>query len=231
MWACFAKGRYRAFRPAGAVLLAWSAWMGFRSLREVWLVAILAAVIIAETYGESSFEEEETERLEPGPVLRPSMRIATAITVLLLLVAGASVWSLSSRGLLDQVAQNFPIGAAKYIRANHLQGPLLNELSWGGFLIYAVPEVLPSMDGRTNVHSQAEILRADALWNGEAGWEKRPELESANLVISNHSWPLAALLRNDRRFRVVYEDGTAVLFQAVRSERANHEPAPERPPL
>lgn len=231
MWACFALGRSRAFRPAWAVLLAWSAWMGFRSLREVWLVAILAAVIIAETYGESSFAEEQTERLEPGPVLRPSLRMATAITVLLLLVAGASVWSLNSHGLLDQVALNFPIGAVKYIRAHHLQGPLLNELSWGGFLIYAVPEVSPSMDGRTNVHSQAEILRADALWNGEAGWEKRPELQSANLVISNHSWPLAALLRNDRRFRVVYEDGTAVLFQAVRPDRANREPAPERPPL
>ena len=71
------------------------------------------------------------------------------------------------------------------------------------------------MDGRTNVHTQDEIVNALPLWNGEHGWQDRPELQHANLVISNHSWPLALLLRSDPRFRLVYEDKTAVLFQAV----------------
>ena len=51
MLACFALGRSRPFRPAWAVLLAWAAWMGFRSLREVWLIAILSEVIIAKISG------------------------------------------------------------------------------------------------------------------------------------------------------------------------------------
>ena len=107
------------------------------------------------------------------------------------------------------------LGAVAYIHQNHLEGPLLNELSWGGFLIYAVPDIPVAMDGRTNVHTQDEIVHALPLWNGEHGWQERPELQRANLVISNHSWPLALLLRSDPRFRLVYEDKTAVLFQAV----------------
>ncbi len=231
MLACFTLGRARSLRSAWAVLLAWSAWMGFRSLREVWLVAILSAVIIAKTQGERASSAEQSQPPEKTPALHASMRLAVSVTVFLLLLAGASIWSLTSKGLLRQVAENYPVGAVSYIHRHHLQGPMLNELTWGGFLIYAIPEIPPSMDGRTNVHTQAEILGAFPLWNGEPGWEKRPELQSANLVISNHSWPLASLLRNDPRFKVVYEDRTAVLFEAVHGEKTTAPPASPKPLL
>lgn len=207
MLGCFAFGRIRPFRPVWALLLAWSAWMGFRSLREVWLVAILSAVLIA-TLG----EENNTE---PAKKLALSMRVALPVSVFLVLLGGASIWPLSSKLLLRQVEAKYPLGAAAYIRQNHLQGPMLNELSWGGFLIYAVPDVPVSLDGRTNVHTQDEILRSFPLWNGQTGWQNRIELQRANLVISDHSWPLAFLLRRDPRFRIAYEDRTAVLFEAV----------------
>jgi hypothetical protein len=131
---------------------------------------------------------------------------------------------LSSKGLLRQVAETYPVGAVEYIHRNHLHGPLLNELSWGGFLIYSVPEIPASMDGRTNVHSQDEILRAYPLWNGEMGWQNRPELQRANLIISNHWWPLVLLLRSDPRFRVAYEDRTSVLFEAVHADKTGDQP-------
>ena len=119
--------------------------------------------------------------------------------------------------------------AVSYIHRNHLQGPLLNELSWGGFLIYAVPEIPPAMDGRTNVHTQDEILSALPLWNGDAGWQNRPELQRANLIISDHSWRLASLLRGDPRFRVAYEDTTSVLFEAVHPKKQETQSTSERP--
>lgn len=225
MLACFALGRSRRFRPAWGVLLAWSAWMGFRSLREVWLVAILSVVIIAGSGG----EEDQVPERNPG--IGWPMRVAVAAAVLICLLTGASVWSLSSMRLLRQVAETYPVGAVSYIHRNHLQGPLLNELSWGGFLIYAVPEIPPCMDGRTNVHTQDEILRARPLWNGESGWAGRPELQHANLVLSNHWWPLAVLLRSDPRFRVAYEDRTSVLFVAVHAERTNNQPVTQTPAL
>ena len=212
MLACFSLGRSRQFRYAWSILLAWAAWMGFRSLREVWLVAILSAVIIASARGDEEQASEKIVRTSPG------MRLAVGATVFVVLIVGASYWSLSSKKLLQQVSEIYPLGAVGYIHQNHLQGPLLNELSWGGFLIYAAPEIPVSLDGRTNVHSQDEILHSFPLWNGEAGWQNRPELQHANLIVSNHEWPLALLLRSDPRFRIAYEDRTAVLFQAVHPE-------------
>ena len=208
MLACFALGRSSRLRPAWVVLLGWSAWMGFRSLREVWIVTILSVMIIATP------RREEDQPVKPVRTSL-SLRLAVATAVALILLTGGVLWSVSSQKMLRQVADAFPLGAVGYIHQNHLQGPLLNELSWGGFLIYAVPDIPVAMDGRTNVHSQDEIVNALPLWNGEHGWQERPELQHANLVISNHSWPLALLLRSDPRFRLVYEDKTAVLFQAV----------------
>jgi len=213
MLACFALGRTERLRSAWVVLLGWSAWMGFRSLREVWLVTILSVMIIA-----SPRKEEEPSSERPART-NLSMRLAVATAVALILLGGAVTWSANSQRMLRQVADSFPLGAVNYIHQNHLQGPLLNELSWGGFLIYALPEIPVAMDGRTNVHSQDEIVRALPLWNGDPGWQNRPELERANLVISSPAWPLAVLLRSDPRFRVAYEDKTAVLFEAVRGDQ------------
>lgn len=225
MLACFALGRTARLRPAWVVLLGWSAWMGFRSLREVWLVTILSVAIIAmprqEKEGNAGQPSDKADRNSLA------MRLAVAFSIALILLGGAAAWSISSQRMLRQVADSFPLGAVHYIHQNHLQGPLLNELSWGGFLIYSLPEIPVAMDGRTNVHSQDEIVHALPLWNGERGWQQRPELLRANLVISNPAWPLAILLRTDPRFRLVYEDKTAVLFQSVEAANGQNPPAPQ----
>jgi len=221
MLACFALGRSRPFRPVWGVLLAWSAWMGFRSLREVWLVAILSAVIV------SGYRSEEGPASGENARIPMTMRLVVAATLLVALLTGARAWNLSSKRLLNQVAETYPVGAVSYIHRNHLQGPLLNEMSWGGFLIYAVPEIPPSMDGRTNVHTQDEILRALPLWNGEPGWQNRKELQDANLILSNHWWPLTVLLRSDPRFRLAYEDKTSLLFEAVHPPKTDERVGPK----
>ena len=221
MLGCFALGKIRPFRPVWALLLGWSAWMGFRSLREVWLIAILSVVVIC------SSQAEEEQAAETNVGISMSTRLAVAATVVLIQMAGATVWPLSSQKLLRQVAQNYPLGAANFIQRNHLKGPMLNELTWGGFLIYSVPDIPVAMDGRTNVHSQDEIFRTFPLWNGTAGWHDRPEVQNANLIISDHQWPLAFLLRSDPRFRIAYEDDTAVLFEAVHPEKSENPALPQ----
>jgi hypothetical protein len=215
MMGCFALGRMRRLQPAWAVLLGWSAWMGFRSMREAWLVAVISVAVIA-----ISRPDEAAAEIKLSTRITASMRLAVATTVLLLLVAGASYWHMTSQVLLRRVSQAYPLGAVAYIHKHDLQGPLLNEFSWGGFLIYAVPNIPVAMDGRTNVHTQDEVLRAMSLWKGEAGWQNQPELRRANLVIGSHWWPLTGLLRKDPYFKVVYEDMVSVLFEAVHSDEA-----------
>ncbi|MFL6436267.1 MAG: hypothetical protein ACJ71Q_01715 [Terriglobales bacterium] len=222
MLGCFALGRMRRMQPAWAVLLGWSAWMGFRSMRGAWLVAVISVAVIALRRTEEESPERSQSTRTPA-----SMRLAVATTVLVLLVAGAAYWHMSSQNLLRRVSQSYPLGAVAYIHGHNLQGPLLNEFSWGGFLIYSIPNIPVAMDGRTNVHTQEEVLRATSMWKGEPGWQNQPELRKANLVIASHWWPLTALLRKDPRFHVVYEDLVSVLFEAAHDDQtsASSQPA------
>lgn len=209
MMGCFALGRIRPFRPLWAVLLAWAAWMSFRAMREADLVVIFSVAIIALRWGQEEAGDHASYRLGT------QMRFAVGLAIVVALVAAAAIWPFSSQKLLSEVGGQYPLAAAKNIRKNNLQGPLLNEFSWGGFLIYALPEIPVAMDGRVNVHGQDNVLNGLSLWKGEEGWQSRPELENANLVIGSRAWPLTGLLRSDPRFKLIYEDPLAVLFQRV----------------
>jgi hypothetical protein len=209
MMGCFALGRLRPFRPAWAVLLAWAAWMGFRTMREIDLLVIISVAVISLRAGQEEAADRASFRLTA------QMRFAVALALIVELLAAAVSSPYNSQKLLAQVGGQYPLAATKYIRKNHLQGPLLNEFTWGGFLIYALPEIPVAMDGRVNVHGQDAVLKELSLWNGEPGWQNQPELESANLVIGGHAWPLTGLLQSDPRFKLIYEDPVSALFQRV----------------
>jgi hypothetical protein len=111
------------------------------------------------------------------------------------------------------VAGSFPEAAASFVEQHHLPGPLLNDLSWGGYLIWRLPQLPVAIDGRTNVHGDDRIREFYNLWTGKPGWASDPELARANLVITPRVSAIAALLRTDPRFMVAYQDVQAVVFQ------------------
>ena len=112
-----------------------------------------------------------------------------------------------------QVAGNFPEGASRFVEQHHLTGPLLNDLSWGGFLIWRLPQLQVAIDGRTNVHGDDRIQEFADLWTGKPGWASDAELAQAKLVITPSVSAIASLLRTDPRFAVAYQDVQAVVFQ------------------
>jgi hypothetical protein len=97
-------------------------------------------------------------------------------------------------------------------------GPMFNPFGWGGYLIFHLPQVPVSMDGRTMVHGEERIVRhADTLL-GRGDWKNDPELTQARLVILPRKGPLATLLATDPRFRLVYEDQVAAVFTGAGAE-------------
>ncbi len=106
----------------------------------------------------------------------------------------------------------FPVQAVKFIKSSQLPGPLYNSLDWGGYLIWSLPELPVAVDGRTNLRGDERIASSVATWEGRIAWEKSPELLRARLIIAQAGKPLTYLIRGDPRYRLVYEDMTAVVF-------------------
>jgi hypothetical protein len=107
------------------------------------------------------------------------------------------------------------------VKQNHFPGPLYNNFDWGGYLIWSLPELPVSIDGRGNVHGDLRIIRSIRTWAGYPGWDLDPELANACLVIAELGRPLTSHLRHDARFKLVYEDDTAAVFVSATGNPGN----------
>lgn len=204
--AAVALGRIRSLKPLWAVMFLWAAFSGFHAERDMWLTTVISLCILAQYAAE----------VEPNaaPVQR-RVWLAALACVLLFFIARFKT-APSNPQLQSLVASELPLGAVAYIHVHHLQGPIFNNFDWGGFLIYALPDMPVAIDGRTNVHGQAEIARSLQTWNAWGmDWEDDPLLMRANLVICPPDFALTYALRLDPHFRIVFTDNRVVLYQRV----------------
>ncbi len=204
MAAAFVLGRREPIKPLWVILLVWSAISAFKMERDIWVVATIAVAMIA------------SQNQELGPRPKESSRLWLYGSVGVLIVVFAMLERVpTNKDLLAIIVNRFPVGAVAYVHEKHLTGPIFNDYTWGGFLIYALPELPVSIDGRTNVHGQDEVGMSLATWDLRPGWDQNPQLNKANLVFGPFDKALTNYLRKDPHFKVVFDDGVCVLFQRV----------------
>jgi hypothetical protein len=193
--------------------------MSFHAERDLWLVTTIASALIAQ-YAAQEFPD--------SPPVHRRVWLGALACILVVMVVRFQKGP-SNRDLSGLVGNKLPLGAVAYIHEHHLQGPIFNDFNWGGFLIYALPEMPVVIDGRTNVHGQDEISRSLQTWNvfGD-DWYDDPLLQQANLVIGDPQYALTYALRVDPHFKEVFRDRTAVLYQRVLPPRLMPEEHPKQ---
>jgi len=204
VWAAFVLGRKREARPFPALMFITGIFLSFRSARDVWFVVISAIAIIASSRPPPSIGD----RLK---INKAQILVATSV-VGLMVVLLVRKHKLTEDGLADAMAKIFPTAAVEIVKTRGYSGPIYNHYNWGGYLIWNLPHLLVSMDGRANFHGDERAERSFKTWNGEHDWADDPELAQARLVIADVNMPLASLLRFDKRFELVYEDSLAAVF-------------------
>ena len=204
--AAMALGWSRNLRPLYLVLLAFSVVIGFRSIKDAWLLALISIALIA-----ASLRSETDEENGPGSFTTKN-QFALAICVIAVLAVAWRRYDINASWIEMSLAGRYPEAAVRYVEAHHLQGPLYNDFTSGGYLIWRLPSIPVSMDGRTNVHGDERVKAyADSL-RGLPGWENDPDLAQANLIIWPTKSPLPGLLRCDPRFKQVFSDPQATVF-------------------
>ncbi len=198
----------KPIRPLWVVLLIWATCSAFRMERDIWLVTTVAAVLLATP----------SSRKDPREQISNRVWIYGTVGILIAVLLSIKVLP-SNKYMAGLLAIELPVGAVAYVHEHHLSGPLFNDYDWGGFLIYALPEIPVAMDGRTNVHGQDEVGRSINTWMLRPGWNYDPLLVNANLVIGTPRKALTNYLRHDEHFKAVFDDGVAVVFQRVKPGR------------
>ena len=192
----------RRFQPFETVLLGFAAFLAFRSQRDVWVMAVVGAVILASTIPGSEKAAIRLPRLAMG---------LAALAAAMVVLAGFRVMRVNNAQLETLLAKNMPVSAVEAVRAKGYAGPLYNDYTWGGYLIWAL-RMPVSIDGRQNLYGDQRIDRSVATWSAEPDWATDAQLMKAGLVIGPVKAPLNQVLRMDSRFQLAYEDKVAAVF-------------------
>jgi hypothetical protein len=70
-----------------------------------------------------------------------------------------------------------------------------------------------SIDGRVNLYGDARLQRYVGAWLGQSDWANNPELKKARTILLDRNCALASILHSDQRYRLVYQDDLASIFQ------------------
>jgi hypothetical protein len=177
--------------------------VAYRTMRDAWFVAIPAAACIAD------FPAAEAE-CDAAENWMENLGVAAAVVVLLLVISRGT--DFTSRDLDRAISSEYPVNAVNFLRRNPQPGPLYNNLGWGGFLMWYMPDYPVAIDGRNDLYGDELDQLFYASQSAEAGYTTDPYLNEAGVVLLASDLPLAKILTADPRFKLIYQDSLAMVF-------------------
>ncbi len=185
------------------LLLIFTSFVAFRTMRDAWFQCIAAVACIADVI----FVEGDSEARET-----PLQLAGVLAAVVLVLAIGARSVDFNDRGLRRSIASMFPVDAVNYLEQNHAHGPVWNIFDWGGFLSWYMPQYPVAIDGRTDLYGDEMTERFYKTEQGDVGYREDPYLNESGIVLLRTRDGLVPLLENDYRFRKAYQDKIATVF-------------------
>jgi hypothetical protein len=211
--AAWALGRRRERSAFDVILLATVSFLALRARRDVWFAVLGALAVLATATATATATAGRADQpAARGSRLRWSRRVIVALCVGVVLVVASGRLDLSQSHLEAKVAAVYPARAAAVVEERGYRGPLFNAYGWGSYLIWRLPAMKVSIDGRADLHGPERIRRNTDTLCGLRGWDSDADLDGANTVILGTDLALTALLRRDRRFTIVHEDDVAAVF-------------------
>ncbi len=113
--------------------------------------------------------------------------------------------------------KSFPVAA---VRMLHLDAStrIFTYDQWGDYLIYRLyPETKVFMDGRSDFYGSEFNQKYLDVITVNYGWEKTLAHFGVDTILMPPGTPLAGALKESARWRVVYDDGVAVVFRSQKT--------------
>lgn len=177
--------------------------LAFRTMRDAWFVCVSAAACMAD-FPANEAEKDNSENWFEN--------VGVAAAVAILLVALAPSLDFNQRALDRTISSVYPVNAINFLRRNPVPGPLYNNLNWGGFLMWYMPQYPVAIDGRNDLYGdELDKLFYDSQ-SAQNSYLTDPYLNEAGLVLLDSKLPLAKVLTVDPRFQLIFHDETATVY-------------------
>jgi hypothetical protein len=181
-----------------------------RSARNLSIFCLVAVLLLADHLRVPTFRSDHV-----------TSRLPIRITASLLALVAASYFcaQAASTGFAFQATAektNYPRAAVSYLAENHLPPKILNDYTFGGYMIWRLyPEYQVYVDGRADLYGDEFLMQYVEIYN--ATFDPRPFLDQnrINTVIVAPSTGLATAMQSLTAlpdWRLEYRDDRAVIF-------------------
>ena len=197
------------------ILLAAGTWMAVGHIRMLVIFGILVAPTLSRQLANVWEKyEPEKDRILPNAVF-----IGLSLIAIVLAFP-------SRQNLMQQVEARSPVKALDYIRTHQLSGLMLNDYTYGGYLIWAAPEYPVMIDGRTDIYEWSGFLEQYARW--------ATSQEDPNLLLKKYNVNFCLLSAQSQMinimpllpdWKLVYSDDLARVFVKTPSQSSAPKPA------
>lgn len=170
--------------------------------RMIFVFGILTAPILSRLLSPlwDGYRSENDHALPNGILIASSFLIA--------------FWSFPRlQNLIRQVDQQSPVRAVEFIKTHHLSGNMLNDYTYGGYLIWAAPEHPVFVDGRSDVFEWTGVLGEFLQW---AMLQSDPntllDKYKVDFCLLSQQSPMVRVLPLLGKWKMVYTDPSSVIF-------------------
>jgi hypothetical protein len=195
--------RRRRWTVAEVALLLFALYSGLTYIRFLFLIAIVAAPLLAKL-------------LDFVPHYRPEMDTPVINALVICLMIGSMFYFWPSNAQLQStVAEQYPAKVLPFLKAHPPAGPMLNFYLWGGYLELNDRNVKTFLDSRVDIFEYAGVLQEylDLL----ALKQPKPILDKYKIryVLFPHAEALTYVLEHDPEWKEIYSDELSVLLERV----------------
>lgn len=178
---------------------------GAGALRTLW------EAVRTSDVEQGSLSQLGRKQIAPGPWLT---RLNWLILILVLSLSAIKVYQpLSLEVNLAVEEEYLPVEAVRFIRANHLPGPMFNSYNWGGYLIWHLyPDYPVFIDGRTDLYDDKLIREYVKVTLAKPGWREVLDQYGVNWILIESDSILATFLAESDEWQSVYADTIATVF-------------------
>ncbi len=143
-------------------------------------------------------------------------RIPVVAAVAILLLAGLFWLRAGDKFQAGFDPKLFPVAAAERLRGPEYASGVFSTDQWGDYLIYRhYPNMKVFIDGRSDFYGEKFTDRYLEVVNAKWNWEKPLDQYRVQTVLLPVDTPVTSALKESHRWRVVYDDHVAILFERV----------------
>jgi hypothetical protein len=229
--AAVASARRKHQLPRLLVILL-AAYSGLYAARNLPVSSLLLTLIVAPLLSDTISKASENAAVVPWlrALLSRLQRLAVRMEKLelhfqghvwLVLAFVLGLWAcmhggrLGSTQLIDAYfdEKRFPVEAAELIAKRHIREPIFGPDLWGGYLTYRLyPQTQVFVDDRHDLYGAQffkDYLRVVFV---QSDWSKILDEKHVNWVLVEKNSSLGTILEQTPQWKLIHEDGTAVLF-------------------